>query len=556
MIVEVIGEIILPKLVGVMINTGVAEKDAGQIINIGLIMAVSALIALVAGILGNYFAVKASVSFGTDLRYDVFSKIQSFSFKNVDDFSAGSLVTRTTNDITQMQHIIRMGLLMMFRSPGMLIGGIVMALSINKSLALVMVAVMPFLMISLGIILKLAFSNFDSMQKKIDNLNTVVRENITNMRVVKSFLREDFEKEKFVNSNFDLRRATQKAMNIVICTNPVMTIATNVATIAVVWIGGSFIMGGTMDVGDLTAFTSYVIQIFMSLMMLSMIIIQASRAVASSRRVKEVLNTEIDIQDREDANSALCVNEGKIEFKNVNFKYHEESYDYILKNINLTINPGETVGIIGSTGSGKTTLVHLIPRLYDVTSGEILVDGVNVKDYTLKNLRKSIAMVLQKNVLFSGTVEENIRWGKEDATEEEIKAAAKSAQADLFIENFNEGYETQIEQGGVNVSGGQKQRLCIARALIGKPRILILDDSTSAVDTATEAKIREHFKSEEIKSTKIIIAQRIQSVIDADKIVVLSDGRIDALGTHAELIASNEEYKEIYYSQVDKEVSA
>ena len=436
MIVEVIGEIILPKLVGVMINTGVAEKDAGQIINIGLIMAVSALIALVAGILGNYFAVKASVSFGTDLRYDVFSKIQSFSFKNVDDFSAGSLVTRTTNDITQMQHIIRMGLLMMFRSPGMLIGGIVMALSINKSLALVMVAVMPFLMISLGIILKLAFSKFDAMQKKIDNLNTVVRENITNMRVVKSFLREDFEKEKFVNSNFDLRRATQKAMNIVICTNPVMTIATNVATIAVVWIGGSFIMGGTMDVGDLTAFTSYVIQIFMSLMMLSMIIIQASRAVASSRRVKEVLNTEIDIQDREDANSALCVNEGKIEFKNVNFKYHEESDDYILKNINLTINPGETVGIIGSTGSGKTTLVHLIPRLYDVTSGEILVDGVNVKDYTLKNLRKSIAMVLQKNVLFSGTVEENIRWGKEDATEEEIKAAAKSAQADLFIENL------------------------------------------------------------------------------------------------------------------------
>ncbi len=554
MLTEVCGEVLMPKLVSVMINDGIYEGDLTTICIVGASMVGAALLMMLGGLGGNFFAVKASVSFAADLRYDVFSKVQNFSFKNVDRFSTGSLVTRLTNDITQIQNVIRMGLVMLLRSPGMLIGGFFMALSMNSRLALVIIGIVPPLLLVLTLIIKKAMPRFDNMQKKLDNLNSVVQENITNVRVVKSFLRNAFEISKFKNATVGLKKATLRAMNVVICTNPVMTLAMNITTIAVVWLGGTFIRNSSMDIGNLTAFTTYIVQILMSLNMLSMIFLQLSRAAASMNRIEEVLDTEIDITDENAKYKNLEVSYGSIEFKNVYFKYHTENDEYVLKNINLYIKAGETVGIIGTTGCGKTSLVQLIPRLYDVNKGQVLVDGIDIRDYCIKNLRSAISMVLQKNVLFSGTIEENIKWGKEDATFEEIQSVAQDAQADKFVCGFTDGYNTELGQGGVNLSGGQKQRLCIVRALISNPKILILDDSTSAVDTATEKKIRECFKTTLKQTTKIIIAQRIQSVIEADKIVVLNDGEISGIGTHDELILSNEEYKSIYYSQMDKEV--
>lgn len=558
MIVEVLGEVILPKLMSVIINIGCGAgggepRGTKFIILVGIAMIVTAAFMMLGGVLGAYFAVKASVNFSADLRRDVFQKVQRFSFANIEKFSTGSLVTRLTNDITNMQNVISMGLRMLLRAPGMLIGGLIMAFIMNARLALVFCVVIPVLCIALALVMRVAFPKFDIMQNKIDALNSRIQENITNQRVVKSFVRDDFEKETFDRANNDLREKTLSAMKVVILTMPIMTLAMNITVMAVVWFGGQQILVGDMPVGDLTAFTTYVTQILMSLMMVSMIMIQGSRALASSKRIREVLDAKIDLNDDAAAHKERLVTSGRIEFRGVGFRYYKKHKHNVLQNISFTANPGEVIGIIGSTGSGKTTLVQLIPRLYDCDEGEVLVDGINVKDYSLDNLRNGVAMVLQKNTLFSGSIMENLRWGDENASDEEVYEMAKAAQADLFVRDFTDGYDMELGQGGVNVSGGQKQRLCIARALLKKPKILILDDSTSAVDTATEAKIRESFSTSLKDTTKIIIAQRITSVENADRILVMDEGCIVGQGTHEELIQNCETYQEIYYSQKDKE---
>lgn len=559
MIVEVLGEIILPKLMSMIINYGcgqdvtVVAKGPAYIIGIGAAMIGTSLLMMMGGVLGAYFAVKASVNFAGDLRRDVFAKVQKFSFANIEKFSTGSLVTRLTNDITNIQNVLSMGLRMLLRAPGMLIGGLIMAFLMNAKLALVFCVVIPVLIIALAFVMKTAFPRFDVMQTKIDGLNSRIQENITNQRVVKSFVRDDFEKETFDRANNELKDKTLRAMKVVILTMPIMTLAMNLTVMAVVWFGGQQILIGDMPVGNLTAFTTYVTQILMSLMMVSMIMIQGSRAMASSHRILEVLDTDIDLNDDNASEKDRLVTSGEIEFKNVCFRYYKKHKKNVLQNINFTAKPGEVVGIIGSTGSGKSSLVQLIPRLYDCDEGEVLVDGVNVKEYSLNHLRDGVAMVLQKNTLFSGSIMENLRWGDEEATDEQVKEAAKAAQADGFVSEFADGYDRELGQGGVNVSGGQKQRLCIARALLKKPKILILDDSTSAVDTATEAQIRKSFSTTLKDTTKLIIAQRISSVEDADRILVMDEGQIVGQGTHKELLESCETYQEIYYSQRSKE---
>lgn len=553
MLVEVVGEIIMPKLFANIINNGVSQQNPSYIITMGIIMVVSSLVMMAGGVGGCYFGAKASINFGADVRQDVFNKVQKFSFSNIDKFSTGSLVTRLTNDVTQIQNFTNMLLRMFLRTPSMLIGALYMALRLNSRLALVLAVIIPVMAAVMVFVMKASFPRFTKMQTMVDGLNVSVQENMTNIRVVKSFVREDFEEERFREANGNLRKAGMDAIGIIILMMPVMTLFMNLASLSVIWFGGRMVLVGDMPLGDLTAFITYIMQILSSLMMLSMIFMSASRANASSKRLGEVLDEKVELTDENAKHPEKQVTEGKIEFKNVGFRYYKNSEEEVLSNINLTIEPGTVVGIIGSTGCGKTTLVSMIPRLYDVDQGEVLVDGVNVKDYSLYNLREGVGMVLQKNVLFSGSIEKNLRWGNEDATMEEIRAAAKSAQADDFIQNFTEGYDRELGQGGVNVSGGQKQRLCIARALLKKPKILILDDSTSAVDTATEARIREAFNKELKDSTKIVIAQRITSVKDADIIVVMNDGKITGVGSHKELLQSNEEYQEIYYSQMDKE---
>lgn len=556
MITEVLGEIMLPKLMSMIINNGVASRNSSYIVSIGLCMIGIAILMAVSGIGGAYFSAKASISFTSDLRKDLFAKVQQFSFKNIDDYSTGSLVTRLTNDVQQVQQVMMMGLRLALRAPGMLIGALIMAFIMNAQLAVIILIVIPILTAVIALILKTAYPRFTAMQKKLDKLNSGIQEALTNVRVIKSFVREDFEKDKFRKDNENLQKSSLDAMKIVIMTMPVMMLAMNITTLAVVWYGGNIIIAGNMQVGDLTAFTTYIVQILMSLMMLSMVFLQSSRAMASVKRINEVMDTEIDLTDEDAARKDLKVTEGRVEFRNVGFSYHKDSGEMVLEQISFTTEPGQIIGIIGSTGSGKTSLVQLIPRLYDAVCGEVLVDGVNVKDYSLHNLREGVGMVLQKNVLFSGTIEENLRWGNEDASMEEVRAIADAAQADSFVSAFPQGYQTDMGQGGVNVSGGQKQRLCIARALLKKPKILILDDSTSAVDTATEAKIRECFRTTLKDTTKFIIAQRIGSVEEADKILVMDEGRIIGMGTHEELLENCKAYQEINYSQRDKEVSA
>ena len=558
MLTEVFGEILLPKFMSMIINNGVADRDTGYIIRMGIIMVLTAIVMAAGGIGGAYFSAKASICFTSDLRDALFAKVQNFSFKNIDQYSTGSLVTRLTNDVQQVQNVTMMGLRLLFRAPGMLIGALIMAFLMNAKLALVILIVIPFLSIAIVTIMVKAFPRFTLMQKKIDKLNSGIQEALTNVRVIKSFVREDYEEEKFQTMNQDLKDSSLNAMKIVIATMPIMMFAMYVTTLAVVWYGGNIIIAGNMQIGDLTAFTTYIVQILMSLMMLSMVLLQSSRAIASVKRISEVLDTEIDLTDENASRKDLKVTEGKVEFKDVAFSYSNEGGEKILEHINFTAEPGKVLGIIGTTGSGKTSLVQLIPRLYDVTEGQVLVDGVDVREYSLKNLRDGVGMVLQKNVLFSGTIDENLRWGNEEASEEEVRSAAGAAQADGFVTSFTKGYDSDLGQGGSNVSGGQKQRLCIARALLKKPKILILDDSTSAVDTATEAKIRESFSTTLKDTTKIIIAQRIGSVEIADKIIVLDDGKIIGMGTHEELMKNCEAYQEIYYSQRDreKEVSA
>lgn len=551
MVTEVLGEILLPKFMSMIINHGVAQKDGGYILKMGLVMAITSFLMAAGGILGAYFAAKASISFTSDLRRDLFARVQQFSFKNIDTFSTGSLVTRLTNDIQQVQNLIMMGLRMMLRAPGMFLGALVMAFWMNAELAAVILVVIPLLTAAIVWILRTAYPRFTAMQKALDTLNSGIQEVLTNVRVVKSFVREDYEEKRFADANRELKEAGLRALKIVIATMPVMMFAMNVTTLAVVWFGGNLIIGGRMAVGDLTAFTTYIVQILMSLMMLSMVFLQSSRAMASIRRIDEVLDEPIDLSDENASQKDRKVEKGRVEFKDVSFSYREGG-EPVLSHISLTAEPGETIGILGATGSGKTSLVQLIPRLYDVTEGSVRVDGIDVREYSLKNLRDGVGMVLQKNVLFSGTIEENLRWGDETATEEEVRRAAVYAQADFFVNSFAEGYKTEMGQGGVNVSGGQKQRLCIARALLKKPKILILDDSTSAVDTATEAAIRTAFREDLKDTTKFIIAQRLSSLEYADRILVLEDGRIIGEGTQEKLLASCEAYREIYETQYGK----
>ncbi len=551
MVTEVLGEILLPKFMSMIINHGVAQKDGGYILKMGLVMAITSFLMAAGGILGAYFAAKASISFTSDLRRDLFARVQQFSFKNIDTFSTGSLVTRLTNDIQQVQNLIMMGVRMMLRAPGMFLGALVMAFWMNAELAAVILVVIPLLTAAIVWILRTAYPRFTAMQKALDTLNSGIQEVLTNVRVVKSFVREDYEEKRFADTNRELKEAGLRALKIVIATMPVMMFAMNVTTLAVVWFGGNLIIGGRMAVGDLTAFTTYIVQILMSLMMLSMVFLQSSRAMASIRRIDEVLDEPIDLSDENASQKDRKVEKGRVEFKDVSFSYREGG-EPVLSHISLTAEPGETIGILGATGSGKTSLVQLIPRLYDVTEGSVRVDGIDVREYSLKNLRDGVGMVLQKNVLFSGTIEENLRWGDETATEEEVRRAAVYAQADSFVNSFAEGYKTEMGQGGVNVSGGQKQRLCIARALLKKPKILILDDSTSAVDTATEAAIRTAFREDLKDTTKFIIAQRLSSLEYADRILVLEDGRIIGEGTQEKLLASCEAYREIYETQYGK----
>ena len=552
MLTEVAGEVMLPKFMSMIINNGVASRNVAYIGKMGTLMVLTVLFMAVGGILGAYFSAKASISFTSDMRNDLFRKVQQFSFENIDDYSTGSLVTRLTNDVQQVQNVLMMGLRMALRAPGMFLGALIMAFMMNRQLAVIILIVIPLLLAAILLILKTAFPRFGEMQRRLDRLNSGIQESLTNVRVVKSFVREDHEIEKFSKLNDDLKESSLRALRIVIATMPVMMFAMNVTTLAVVWYGGNIIIAGKMPVGDLTAFTTYIVQILMSLMMLSMVFLQSSRASASMKRINEIFDTEIGLNDDHAKNKDKKVTEGCVEFKDVSFGYGGENgrKDLVLEGISFTAEPGQTIGIIGSTGSGKTSLVQLIPRLYDVTGGEVLVDGVNVKEYSLKHLREGVGMVLQKNVLFSGTIEENLRWGNEDAPMEDVIRFSESAQADPFVKTFKNGYDTEMGQGGVNVSGGQKQRLCIARALLKHPKILILDDSTSAVDTATEAKIRESLYHDLKDTTKIIIAQRISSVQETDQILVLEDGKIIGHGTHEELLKTCEAYSEIYTTQI------
>ena len=554
MIVEVIGEVVMPKLLSIVINRANAGVlTVGNSLWIMAAMVVTALLMMAGGVGGAYFGAKASVNFAADLRSDVYAKVQKYSFANIDKFSTGSLVTRLTNDVTQLQNFVNMLLRMALRAPGMMIAALIMAIAIRPSLSMVFLVSMPVMLVVVGIIISKGFPRFSRMQEKIDGLNSTVQENITNVRVVKSFVRETHENEKFHRANRDLKDAGMSAMKIMIFMQPVATLFMNLTVLAVILFGGKIVLNGTMEVGDLSAMITYVTQILMSLMMVTMLLMISSRAMASARRITEVLDEKIDLDDADAAQPDRLVTDGTVEFRDVSFRYYKNSTDPVLSHIDLTIPAGSTVGIIGSTGCGKTTLVSLIARLYDADEGAVLVDGVNVKDYSLRHLRDGVGMVLQKNTLFSGSIAENLRWGDENATDEQVRTAAAHAQADKFVSAFPAGYDTLLEQGGTNVSGGQKQRLCIARALLKKPKILILDDSTSAVDTATEAQIRRAFKEDLAGSTKIIIAQRISSVEEADQIVVMDEGQISGVGTHAQLLETNTAYQEIYASQMGKE---
>ncbi len=551
MIVEIVGEICMPALLARIIDKGIANGDWGYVAMMAALMVLLAVVMMAGGIGGAWFGAKASGNFATDLRLDVYKKIQDFSFTNIDKFSTSSLITRLTNDVTQLQNFINMLLRMCLRSPGILIGALIMAIMIAPKLSTVLFFAIPLIIGIQAVIISKAFARFSKMQEKIDGLNSSVGENIANVRVVKSFNREEHEKKKFAKANKDLKDAGVGAMKLMILSSPLMTLVMNFASVAVLYIGGRTVIGDpfALSIGSLSAFVTYLSQILMSLTMLSMLFVFASRAIASGKRICEVLDEKTDIVS---GTGGKKVENGSIEFRNVSFRYYKDSPEPVLDDISFKAEAGSTVGIIGTTGSGKSTLVSMIPRLYDVSSGQVLVDGVDVREYSLEDLRAGVSMVLQNNVLFSGTVAQNLRFGDENASDEEIRRASEAAQADKFINGFVGGYDAPITRGGTNVSGGQKQRLCIARALIAKPKILILDDSTSAVDTATEASIRKSLR-ELTGTTKIIIAQRVSSVINADVILVMSNGRITGMGTHKELLCTNVEYREIYESQISGE---
>lgn len=549
MIGEVVMEVLIPFVMAAIIDIGIqGNGGTAYTIKMGLIMISMAILSLCFGALGGKLAAIAGMGFAKNIRKALFNKVQDFSFANVDKFSTASLVTRLTTDVTNTQNasmmIIRMGV----RAPFMLIGALIMTVTISKRLSTVFFVAIPILAFSLFFIVVKAYPRFQQMLSRYDSMNASVQENLVNIRVVKAFVREKHEKQKFDLSADSVRKAQVMAEKIIILNMPIMQLTMYGTIVAIIWIGGNMAINGQLAIGQLSSFISYVTQILMSLMMLSMIFVILVISRASISRIIEVLDEEIDIKD-ESLNSTVEVENGDIEFRNVSFSYSKKESNLTLENINLQIHSGETIGIIGGTGSAKTTLVQLIPRLYDVQGGEVLVGNHNVKEYTLQHLREQVAMVLQKNVLFSGTIKENLKWGNTLATEEEIIDACKSAQAHDFIMSFPDGYETDLGQGGVNVSGGQKQRICIARALLKKPKIIILDDSTSAVDTATDANIRKAFKEKLSDTTTIIIAQRISSVEDADRIIVIDEGKINAFATHEELLKTNDIYREVYESQ-------
>ena len=547
MIGEVAMEVLIPFYMAKLINDGIQVQNMSYILKMGLFLALLCIISLTCGILSGKYASSAASGFSKNLRKDMYYNIQNFSFTNIDKFSTSSIITRLTTDVTNIQNAYQMIIRVAVRSPVMLVSAFVMSFYLNAKLSTIFLVAIIILSISLYLIIKNAYPIFQVIFKVYDKLNNVVQENLHGIRVVKSYVREDFEEDKFKEVATDLFKKYVKTEKIVALTNPLMNLVINGALIALAWFSAEYIIQGEMQTGDLTTLITYSTQILMSLMMLSMILVMLVISKASGERIVEILKEETDIKNNNVAKTE--VKSGDISFKNVNFSYTNDKNKCCLVNINLDIKEGETVGIIGATGSSKSTLVQLIPRLYDTLSGTVYVGGEDVRNYDLEVLRENVAMVLQKNTLFSGSIKENLRWGNENATDEEMERVCKLACAHDFIQDFENKYDTYIEQGGTNVSGGQKQRLCIARALLKKPKILILDDSTSAVDTKTDSLIREAFKNEIPNTTKIIIAQRISSIQHADKIVVMNEGKIDAIGTHKELLQNNEIYKDIYRLQ-------
>ena len=550
-ILEVICELILPRVMAKIVDVGIANADLSYILKMGALMLGLSALAMLCGVLSAKFAAVSSQGFGANLRQGLFDKVQTFSFADIDKFSSASLVTRMTNDVNAITMMLSMAMRMLTRAPVMLIVALAVTVSINAKLALILVVIIPVMAVAIALLMKVCTGLFEAMQRKIDQLNNTVQENLVAVRVVKAFVRAGYEKTKFKKSNDELTGASLQVGMRVILMMPIMIVALNVAVVAVLWSGGQMVMGGTLLVGDLSSFITYISQILMSVMMVAMALLQFSRAQACAHRICQVLDAEPDIENKPGARErALPAPRGKVEFQDVSFKYQAAGTgDPVLSHIDFSVEPGQFVAVVGGTGVGKSSLVNLIPRFYDVTGGAVLVDGVDVRDYPLEELRARIGMVLQNNVLFTGTVRENLLWGKPDAGEEELIQAARDAQAYDFIMGLPDGFDTYLAQGGVNVSGGQKQRLCIARAMLRKPAVLILDDSTSAVDSATEAKIRESFHQNLKDTTVIIIAQRISSVQYADRILILDDDHIAGMGTHEELLANNEIYQEIYQSQ-------
>ena len=548
-ILEVVMEVLIPMLMARIIDVGIQNSDIDYILEIGIALIISAILSLIFGVLSGRFASKASAGFAKNLRKAMYHKIQDYSFENIDKFSTSSLVTRLTTDVTNVQHAYQMIIRILVRAPIMMIFALIMSFSINVGLSSIFLVSIPVLGVALMYIALKAHPNFEKVFKKYDELNLVVQENLNAIRVVKSYAREDYEKGKFKKVNDDVYNHFVKAEKIVAFNSPIMQITIYTCILLISFLGCKTILAGSMQTGQLSSMITYAWQILMSLNMLSMVFVMIIISRSSAERIVEVLEEEPALKNKK--KNVKNVKDGSIEFKDVFFRYsdEEDKENYALENINLKIKSGETIGIIGGTGSSKSTLVQLIPRLYDVTSGSIKVGGVDVRDYNMKSLRNEVAMVLQKNVLFSGTIADNLRWGKLDANQDEIEEVSKLAQAHPFINEFKDKYETMLDQGGTNVSGGQKQRICIARALLKKPKILILDDSTSAVDTKTDALIRKAFREEIPNTTKIIIAQRISSIEDADRIIVLNEGKIDGIGTSEELLKTNEIYKEIYELQ-------
>lgn len=544
---ETLFELIIPMIMADIIDVGVANGDQAYILERGLQMVFCAGISLVLGIGYARFAALCGQGLGAELRKAEYRKIQEFSFSNTDKFSTSSLVTRLTSDVTLIQNAVSNGIRPLIRAPLMMVTGMILSFLLNAKLALVFFVAAPTLGICLWLVIRKVRPLYTRMQSAIDLVNRMIQENLTAIRVVKAYVREDYEKVKFAQVNQELKSISEKSFRTAVLNMPAMQLVMYTTIICILWFGGKLIFAGEMQVGELTGFLSYVLQILNSLIMISNVFLMLTRAMASGKRILDVLDEEIDL--KEDPEATGEIKAGEIEFRNVSFKYKKEGKKYVLSNVSFHIEPGQTVGIIGGTGSAKSTLVQLIPRLYDVTEGEILIDQIPVKQYPMKHLREAVAMVLQKNTLFTGTIADNLRWGKEDASEEELMKACRMACADEFLLQMKDGLSSQVEQGGVNLSGGQKQRLCIARALLKRPRILILDDSTSAVDTATEAKIREALQNNLADTTKIIIAQRITSVMHADQILIMEDGKLNDCGTHEELLQRNEIYQEIYYSQ-------